>query len=142
MTLVKWRPARSLMSLPDEIDRFFDDFGLGWKHFDRAWTPSVDLTETEEGYEVRADLPGMKKEEIKISYSDRVLTLAGEKNAEKKTDKKNYHRVERAYGKFERSFRLPKDIQIEKIKASYRNGVLSVDIPKAESTKPKEIEVN
>jgi len=142
MTLVRWKPQRNLMSLPDSIDRFFDDFGLGWRHFDSVWHPSVDVSETENSYEVKADLPGMKKDEIKISYQDNVLTLTGEKSHEEKKDKKNYHHVERAYGKFQRSFRLPKDVKADQIKASYRNGVLNIEIPKAEEAKPKEISVS
>lgn len=141
MTLVRWRP-RHLTSLPTDIDRFFEDFGLGWKHFDRAWSPSVDLSETDDKYEVTVDLPGMKKDEIQIQYKDNVLVLSGEKKHEEKVDQKNYHRIERAYGKFERSFRLPKDVKAESIKASYKNGVLHVEIPKAEKVKPKEISVS
>jgi HSP20 family protein len=142
MTLVKWTPMRSLISLPEEIDRFFTGFGLGWKDFDSVWSPSVDLSETEDSYEVKAEVPGMNKDEIKISYHDNVLTLSGERKQEEKTDKKNYHRIERAYGRFERSFRLPEEVKAEEIKAKYKNGVLSIEIPKAEKVKPKEIEVS
>ena len=141
MTLVRWKP-RHLTSLPPDIDRFFEDFGFGWKHFDRAWSPSVDLSETDDKYEVAVDLPGMKKDEIQIQYRDNVLKLSGEKKHEEKTDKKNYHRAERAHGRFERSFRLPKDVKAEYIKASYKDGVLHVEIPKAEEVKPKEIAVS
>ena len=142
MTLVRWRPMRSLTTLPSDLDRFFEDFGLGWSQSDRAWSPSVDLSETEDKYEVKADLPGMKKDEIKISFNDSVLTLTGEKKHEEKVDEKNYHRVERAYGKFERSFRLPKDVKADQIKANYKSGVLSIEIPKSEKAKPKEIAVS
>jgi len=142
MTLVRWNPMRSLISLPNEIDRFFDDFGLNVRDFDTVWRPHVDLSESENSYEVKAELPGMKKEDIKIEVHDNVLTLTGEKKQENKTDKKNYHRIERSYGRFERCFRLPKEVKAEEIKAKYKNGVLSIDIPKTEETKPKEIVVS
>ena len=141
MTLVRWKPSRSLISLPREIDRFFDDFGLNFRDFDTVWSPRVDLAESEDGYEVKAELPGLKKEEIKVEVHDQVLTLTGEKKNEEKSDTKNYHRVERTYGRFERSFRLPKEVKSDEIKAKYNNGILTIDIPKSEETKPKEIAV-
>ena len=141
MTLVRWKPSRSLISLPREIDRFFDDFGLNFRDFDTVWSPRVDLAESEDGYEVKAELPGLKKEEIKVEVHDQVLTLTGEKKNEEKSDTKNYHRVERTYGRFGRSFRLPKEVKSDEIKAKYKNGILTIDIPKSEETKPKEIAV-
>ena len=141
MTLVRWKPSRSLISLPREIDRFFDDFGLKFRDFDTDWSPRVDLAESEDGYEVKAELPGLKKEEIKVEVHDQVLTLTGEKKNEEKSDTKNYHRVERTYGRFGRSFRLPKEVKSDEIKAKYKNGILTIDIPKSEETKPKEIAV-
>ena len=141
MTLVRWKPSRSLISLPREMDRLFDDFGLNFRDFDTVWSPRVDLAESEDGYEVKAELPGLKKEEIKVEVHDQVLTLAGEKKNEEKSDTKNYHRVERNYGRFERSFRLPKEVKSDEIKAKYKNGILTIDIPKSEETKPKEISV-
>ena len=142
MTLVRWNPMRSLISLPNEIDRFFGDIGLDLKDFDTIWRPHVDLSESEDLYEVKAELPGMKKEDIKVEVHDNVLTLTGEKKQEEKSDKKNYHRIERSYGKFERSFRLPKKVKAEEIKARYKNGILTIDIPKVEEMKPKEITVS
>ena len=142
MTLVRWNPMRSLISLPNEIDRFFDDYGLNLRDSDTIWRPHVDLSESEDLYEVEAELPGMKKEDIKIEIHDNVLTLTGEKKQEEKSDKKSYHRIESSYGKFERSFRLPKEVKAEDIKAKYKNGILTIDIPKVEETKPKEIAVS
>jgi len=131
-----------LISLPDEIERFFSDFGLDTRASDTVWSPSVDLAENDDSYEVKAEIPGMKREDIKVSYRDDVLTLTGEKKQEKENKDKNYHRIERAYGRFERSFWLPKEVKADEIKAQYKNGVLSISIPKAEEVKPKEIEVS
>jgi HSP20 family protein len=142
MSLIKWSPYRNLISLPDEIDRFFNGFGLDLNVSDSVWSPTVDISETENQYEVNAEIPGLKKEDIKLSVEDNVLTLSGERKVEKETDKKNYHRIEREYGKFERSFRLPKEVDAENIKAKYKNGVLTVQLPKTEAVKPKEIAVS
>ncbi len=142
MSLIKWSPYKNLISLPDEVDRFFNGFGLDLNASDSVWSPTVDISETENQYEVNAEVPGLKKEDIKLSVEDNVLTLSGERKVEKETDKKNYHRIERVYGKFERSFRLPKEVDAENIKASYKNGVLTVHIPKTEAVKPKEIAVS
>jgi len=142
MQLIRWNPYRSLISLPDEIERFFSDFGLDTRASDTVWSPSVDLAENDDSYEVKAEIPGMKREDIKVSYRDDVLMLTGEKKQEKENKDKNYHRIERAYGRFERSFWLPKEVKADEIKAQYKNGVLSISIPKAEEVKPKEIEVS
>ena len=142
MSLIKWSPYRNLISLPDEIDRFFNGFGLDLNVSDSVWSPTVDISETENQYEVNAEIPSLKKEDIKLSVEDNVLTLSGERKVEKETDKKNYHRIEREYGKFERSFRLPKEVDAENIKAKYKNGVLTVQLPKTEAVKPKEIAVS
>lgn len=133
---------RSLISLPNEIDRFFSDFGLDWKNSDSVWNPSVDLSETEDGYEIKAEIPGMNKKDIKISCRDNVLRLSGERKHEEDEKGKNYHRAERTYGAFQRSFRLPHEVKVEEINAKYRDGVLYVEIPKAEKAKPKEIAVS
>ena len=142
MTLVKWTPRRGLTRFPDELNRFFDGFSSDWDNTDTTWSPSVDIAETETEYEVKAELAGLRKEEIKISVEDNVLKLSGEKKAEKEDKDKNYHYVERSFGHFERSFRLPKDVRAEEIKAKYKNGILSVEIPKSELVKPKEIPVS
>ncbi len=142
MSLIRWNPYRNLVSLPREIDRFFNDFGLDVWNTDTVWIPAVDITETEDGYEVKAEIPGMKKDEIKINYEDDMLTLSGERNHEKEEKNKNYHRIERRYGKFQRSFYLPKHVKADGIKANYKNGVLTVNIPKSEEAKPKEIAIS
>ena len=142
MSLVKYYPRRNLVTLPREIDRFFSNFGMDMDHSDTVWSPSVDITETEIAYEVKAEIPGMDKKDIKISVQENVLLLSGEKKKEEEKEDQNYHRVERSYGKFERSFKLPTDVKADEIKAKYKDGVLSVEIPKAEEVKPKEITVS
>ena len=141
MKLVRYNPMRSLITVPREIERFFDDFGLRLDS-DRVWNPSVDISESEEGFEFKADLPGMKKEDIHIAFKENVLSISGEKSQVEEKENKNYHRMERSYGKFERSFRLPSHIKADAIKASFRNGVLSVKVPKSEEAKAREVAVS
>jgi len=141
MTLMKWNSNRNLASLNDEVERFFKGFGLDPMSFDTVWYPSVDVSENQNGYEIKAELPGMKKDDIKITVEENVLMLQGEKKLEHKTDEKNVQLSERFYGKFQRSFRLPKEVKSGGIKASYQDGVLTVELPKAEEAKPKEITI-
>ena len=142
MTLVRWNPSRSLVSLPKEIDRFFNDLNLNFEESDTVWTPRVDVSENEKEYEIVAEVPGLKKEDIRIQVEDGTLKILGEKKSEEKTEQKNYHRVERIYGKFERAFRLPEQVKSDEIQAKYENGVLSLSIPKAEPAVAKQITIN
>jgi len=105
------------------------------------WSPLVDITEDEKEYTVKAEIPEMKKEDIKINVHDDVLTISGERKYEKEEKGKKYHRVERAYGSFIRSFTLPEDADGAKVNAEYKDGVLKVRLPKSEKAKPKAIEV-
>jgi len=105
------------------------------------WSPLVDITEDESEYLVKAELPELKKEEIKINVHDDVLSISGERKYEKEEKGKKYHRVERAYGSFMRSFTLPEDADGSKVKAEYKDGVLTIHLPKLEKAKPKAIEV-
>jgi HSP20 family protein len=144
MTLVRFSPMRELATLQSEMDRLFDslsvrpDRGL-WR--DGSFFPPVDVSESEEEYVVRAEIPGMRQEEIKVNMVDNVLTLKGEKKFEKDEKKANYHHQERVYGYFERSFTLGTPIQADRIKARYQNGVLEVHLPKSEAVKLKEIRI-
>jgi HSP20 family protein len=140
MTLVRFNPMRHLAALPLDVESFFENYGLGLGR-DTVWNPSVDIVETDEAYELKAEIPGLKKEDIQVSLEDGLLTIRGEKKEETETRKKNYHTVERVFGKFERSFRLPENARGDSIHARYDNGVLSIDIPKAEEAKPKQIAV-
>ena len=105
------------------------------------WTPSVDVSETETGFEVRAELPGVAKDDLHVSVKDNLLTLSGEKRQEQVDDTHNYRRVERRYGSFQRKFALPREVETDDIKAKYNDGVLTLSIPKPEAAKPTEIPV-
>ena len=141
MTLMRWNPYRNLVSLPNDLDDFFRGFGFE-NTGGSVWRPNVDVSENETSYELLAELPGMKKEDVKITVENGYLTLSGERKYEDEKKDKNVHIRERAYGKFERSFKLPEEVKSESIKAKYENGVLRIEIPKAEKVKPKEIAVN
>lgn len=108
----------------------------------RAWMPAVDIRETEEAYEVAAELPGMSKKDINITLEDNVLTLSGERRFEKEAEKENYHRIERAYGTFSRSFTLGSGVDSENVKAAFKDGVLTITVPKREESKPRKIAIN
>lgn len=141
MTLVKWSPARSLFNWGDDLyDEFSNDFRLS-RPSRESWYPVVDVTEDDNAYHVHMELPGMSKEDVKISFRDDVLMINGEKKFEETEEKKNYHHYERRYGKFQRAFRINSDVIIDKIDANFKDGVLNIDLPKAEIAKPKEIEV-
>jgi len=106
-----------------------------------AWAPAVDISETADSYEVTAELPGLTKDDVKISYESGVVSIRGEKKQEKEEKGKNYHRMERSYGAFERSFSLPTHVDVNKIEAKFKDGVLTLHLPKAEDARPKEIPI-
>ncbi len=139
------RPVRNLFNLHNEMGRVFGD--LFAPHEDAtetketSWIPTVDISETGNGYEIRADLPGVSEDDVNVSVTDNVLTVRGEKQQEKETEGKNYHRVERRYGSFQRRFTLPRHIETDAIKAEFKDGVLTLGIPKAEAEKPTEIPI-
>ena len=153
MTLIRWNPTRDLTTWPPrlqnvqrEINRVFDNFFHGDVEDDGSfglslWTPAVDIKEEADGYVVNVELPGVKKDDVKITVESNVLTIRGEKKEEKNAKEGNFQRVERSYGSFQRSFTLPSTVKNEKIEASYNDGVLTVTLPKAEEAKPKQIEV-
>ncbi|MDE0484948.1 MAG: Hsp20/alpha crystallin family protein [Candidatus Poribacteria bacterium] len=105
------------------------------------WRPSADISETDDSFEVRAELPGVTKDDVHISVKDNLLTIKGEKRQEKTDDSKDFHRVERSYGSFERKFTLPPKVEVDSIKAEFKDGVLTLSIPKPEEVKPKEIPI-
>jgi len=105
------------------------------------WMPTVDISETETNFEIRAELPGVSESDVNISVTDNRLTVKGEKRQEAEMEGKNYHRVERRYGNFQRSFTLPRNVETSNIKAGYADGVLTLTIPKAEEAKPTEIPI-
>ena len=105
------------------------------------WAPSVDISETDNNFEVRAELPGVAKDDLHVSVKDNLLTLSGEKRQEKVDDTQNYRRVERRYGSFQRSFTLPPEVETDDIKAEFGDGVLTLSIPKPEAVKPTEVPI-
>ena len=143
MALVRWSPVRSGFTPQQDLSRFVDDF-FG-RRFDfegsTTWQPVVDVEETPEAYHVRTELPGLRLEDIKITVADNALSIRGEKRREEEKKGTTYHRVERVYGSFERSFSLGHAVAADKIEATYRDGVLEVSIPKAEEAKAREIQV-
>jgi len=144
MTLVRWTPRRSMVNWHNDVDRCFDNFfNSDYKLSDGISTirPVVNVEETENDFHILAELPGMDKKDIQISIEDGTLSINGEKKNVKESKDKNYHRVERSYGKFHRSFKLPNGIDLEKIDADYKNGILNISLPKSEEAKPKQIEV-
>jgi len=141
MTLVKWNPARNLWNLNDDVFKtFFNEDRYLTRNRD-GYYPAVNIEENEDAYRVSIELPGMEKKDIKISFQDDVLTISGEKKDQKEENDRNYHYFERRFGKFERSFRIHTDVIEDKIDAGFKDGVLTVDMPKAEIAKPREIEV-
>jgi HSP20 family protein len=105
------------------------------------WTPSVDISETDGEYQIKAEIPDVKKEDVKVTLEDGVLTIQGERKHEKEEKGKKYHRIERSYGSFVRTFSLPDVIDEEKVKAEFKEGVLNLSLPKSEKAKPKAIDV-
>ncbi len=148
MTLVRWDPFRELEEMSDRLNRMVSrpalprTNGNGKEAMTVAdWVPSVDVSETEGEYQIKAELPEVKKEDVKVTVEDGVLTIQGERKHEKEEKGKKYHRVERSYGSFVRSFTLPDLVDEEKVKAEFKDGVLNVQLPKSEKAKPKAIEV-
>ncbi len=145
MSLVRWDPFADVENL---FNRMMPRLGgssrlalEGDGGVTVEWSPSADISETDKEYMVRADLPGMKKEDVKVTFADGVLTIQGERKQHKEETTEKYHRVENYYGSFSRSFSLPDNIKADAIRCETKDGVLSVHIPKAEQKKPKEISI-
>ena len=148
--LTTWKPFRELEHFRD-FERMRRDMDRPWGSFfqrgvrrtdeDAEWLPSLDVAETKDEIVVKAEVPGMDPKNIDISLSDGLLTIKGEKKQEREEKEEDYHLVERSYGTFTRSIRLPKEVRRDKISASYKNGVLKVTLPKSEEAKQKEIKI-
>lgn len=153
MSLVRWNPVRELATLPSsilemqkEINRMFDRFFRGGvvdegDLLSTMWMPAVDLIEKDDEFVAKVELPGVRKDDVKITLHDNTLTIRGEKKEEKETKDSSYHRIERTYGSFQRSFTLPTAVRQDKVEAEFRDGVLTITMPKAEEAKRKQIEV-
>ena len=147
MNLVRWSPFREMDSFHNRINRLFgesffpvikmeDDLDMA------GWRPAADIYDNGETIVITAELPGVDKKDVKVDVKDRVLTLKGERSYENEVKEENYYRKERSFGKFQRSFTLPAEVDSEKIKADYKDGVLKIEIPKPEKEKPKKISVH
>jgi HSP20 family protein len=147
MTIVRWEPFRELNTLQNEMNRLFNtvfDAPAGQRGNGgtlRRWMPAMDLVETDEHFVLRADLPGMGEDDVRIELEDDTLTISGERKAEHETKNEGYYRVERASGAFSRSLTLPQGVDAAAVAASFDRGVLEVRIPKPEQRKPRRIEI-
>ena len=138
--LMRWNPLQELQRINTEMNDWFRGFGEADLR-GTAWVPPVDIEETQDSIRVEAELPGMKKEDIQIDFSNGLLTIRGQRTFSQEKKERNYHRVERSYGSFERSFRLPTSVDPDRISASYENGVLRLELSKKEEAKPRRIEI-
>ena len=146
MALVRWDPFRELEEMSERLNRVFTRTALrntgGKENLTVAdWVPTVDISETDGEYLIKAELPEVKKEDVRVTVEDGVLTLQGERRHEKEEKGKKFHRVERSYGSFVRSFALPESVDEGGVKAEYKDGVLNLHLPKSEKAKPKAVEV-
>lgn len=141
-TVTRWNPN---VPTREPLFRLFDTF-FGEPQSEevgnRSWIPPVDIQETEEGYKLHVELPGLTKEDINITLENNVLRLTGERKFERDAKKESYHRIERTYGTFTRAFALPSQVNAEGVQAAFENGVLTLTVPKAEAAKPRKIEIS
>jgi HSP20 family protein len=145
MALVRWDPFRELEGMQSRLNRLFGDPPLSRAGGDgmsfSGWSPAVDVQETDNEYVIKADLPDVKKEDVKVELLDGALTIEGERQQEKEEKGKKFHKIEREYGKFLRRFALPTEVDPSKVQAEFKNGVLNVHLPKSATAKPKAIDV-
>jgi HSP20 family protein len=146
MALARWTPARDIMSVRDEMNRLFNEFfGRGsteegtW--FSGAWSPPVDIYETDAALVLKAELPGFSKDDIQIELKENTLAIRGERKREDEVKEGSYHRMERVYGTFQRSFLLPTTVDQSKVQATYKDGILELRLPKVEAAQPKRITI-
>jgi len=150
MAIVRWEPFRDLVGLQERMNRLFDESyrtrgGTGQEDewaLGGSWAPAVDIYEHDGNIVLKAELPGVDPKDVDVRVENNTLTLRGERKFDAEVKRDSYHRVERSYGAFARSFTLPSVLDTEKIKADYRDGVLKVVFPKREEAKPKQIQVN
>jgi len=144
MNLMRIDPYREMQAFQDRLSRAFGNAGRGEREEEMslgAWVPPVDIAEEKDRIVITAELPGFQEDQISIQTENGMLTVTGERKFEKETDKRNYHRVERSYGQFVRSFSLPNNVDREKIHATFANGLLEIELPKREDAKPRQIRV-
>lgn len=144
MTLTRWSPVRDLASMEiDRLNRMFEAAFSGEPIGRGTWVPPVDIYETaDKDVVVKVELPDMKREDIKITFENDLLSIEGERRFESNIDREQYHRVERGYGAFRRSFTLPASVDAANVQASYQDGVLTITLPRREEARPKQIKIN
>jgi HSP20 family protein len=147
MDLIRWNPWKEMVSMRERMNRMFDDSlfhpdrredGLGMG----VWSPAVDMFEKDDTVVIKAELPGLDRKDISLDLQNGILTLKGERKHENEVKDENFYRREMSYGKFVRSFSLPVEVDADKIKAEFQNGLLTIEVPKPEQHKPKQITVN
>ena len=146
MELVRWDQVEGVNRIQSRINELFED-ALGRTRAQQSaaagvWYPPVDILESKDSYLIRAELPGMRNEDLKTEVNEGILTLSGEKKLEDPADGVQYHRVERVTGKFSRSFHVPQTVNPDGIKATYKDGILEVQVPKADEAKPRQIAIS
>jgi HSP20 family protein len=141
MALVRWEPARELSTLQSEMNRLFQAFFDGDGETARQWAPAMDLMDAGDHLVLKADLPGLSEDDVRIEVRDDVLTVSGERKSEHEQKRNGYYRVERAFGGFSRSLTLPEGVDADRIEASFDKGVLEVRIPKPEERQPRRIAI-
>jgi HSP20 family protein len=145
MAIIRWDPFKDLVTLREKMNRLFEEAFTGRGEekdlVSGTWTPSVDIYETENSLVLTAEVPGIKEDDVEIKIEDNTLILQGERKFEKETKEESYHRIERSYGSFYRSFTLPSSIDQDKIQAEHENGVLRITMPKKPEMKPKKVKV-
>ena len=143
--MTRYRPVNNVFALPREIDRWMDEAlgGMAWGRGEnlRTWFPATDVSETPEHLVLRLEVPGLSRDQIKISVENNVLTVRGEKQQESTQENENYYRSERSYGSFERSFTLPAHVDFEHVQATLESGVLELRLPRREEARPREIQI-
>lgn len=145
MAIVRWEPFRDTVASQENFNRLFSEqfgrfFGEG-ETGARTWTPAVDIFETDQNLVLKAELPGFDPKDVEVRIEDGTLYLKGERKFENETKQQNYHRIERSYGTFSRTFTVPNSINSDNVKAEYRDGVLTLTLPKREEAKPKTVKI-
>lgn len=149
MAIVRWDPFRELEEMSDRLNRVFGRAALASSGGEEAkdtitsfdWAPTVDIAETAEEFQIKAELPEVKKEDVKVAVDNGILRIEGERKQEKEEKGKKFHRVERSYGSFLRTFTLPDNVDASSVRAEFKEGILNVRLPKREQAKPKAIEI-
>lgn len=145
MSITRWDPFQNLATLQDQVNRLFEAPLAGRRAENSnlaAWAPAVDIYETENELVIKADLPDINEKDLDVRVENNMLTIRGERKFEQKVKEDNYLRIERTYGSFSRSFSLPTTVNTESVQAEYKNGVLTVQLPKRAESKPRQVKVN